>query len=735
MLVAGLLGIAPWAAFAHTPHDPIVDVVPSPTYASDHLLYAISDAHVLRSSDDGAHWTELVRGLSGFDPAQIAIAPQDAHVVYLASHGGGVARSTDRGQTWNATNAPPAMAYTTAIAVSPRSSDVVFAALGVFGGAYRTTDGGDHWAAIAGVGKVNSILFVPMHPGRVVVGADDGTVLISDDDGRSFRRATWAPGSDAITAIAVGTGSAASTLFAGTRSGRLLRSQDGGATWSPFGSGLPSDQAVSSLLFSNAFAKDHTLWASMWRSGSYRSTDAGATWTPVLRGLTTDAQAYEFRVAEFRNLALAATSTGSQELFLGGYDGLFHSFDGGSRWQSIETLSEYVTGIAVSPDYAKDGTVVVNTYVKGTYITRNGGSQFVESSNGLGFALSEGNKLLPVRRMHDVVFSPAYAKDHAIFTATWDHFVKSTDGGRSWVNIVVSPPPPGTSLRQFVIAVSPDYASDHTIFLGTRQGDLYRSTRGGDAGSWKTVGRLSGVVRSIVVSPAYQSDGSLFASTDKGVFRSRDAGKTWTQTGPKDTSLLAISPDYAHDHTVFAGSTQGLFRTRDAGGSWSQITAAPLAKSIRVSALAVSPDFGHDGVVLVSVFGRGLFRSTDGGTTFRAVGQSLFDQNLLIADFSNTTSEPIQYSPSFATDRTVYAYAEQSVVRSTDAGETWKVLAIPRAADFVRPEGVKVASRTASTRSHRSGTPWVLVAVAAIAMVVVGAGGSRLALRRCSARA
>ena len=84
---------------------------------------------------------------------------------------------------------------------------------------------------------------------------------------------------------------------------------------------------------------------------------------------------------------------------------------------------------------------------------------------------------------------------------------------------------------------------------------------------------------------------------------------------------------------------------------------------------------------------RGLLRSTDGGTKFQAVGTELIDTNHLVADFSNPTSAPIQFSPTFATDRTVFAYAGTDVVRSTDGGRSWEVLRLPSSRDVLESLG------------------------------------------------
>ncbi len=229
-------------------------------------------------------------------------------------------------------------------------------------------------------------------------------------------------------------------------------------------------------------------------------------------------------------------------------------------------------------------------------------------------------------------------------------------------------------------------------------------------------------MRSVVLSPTFDTDHTLFTSTASGIEVSHDSGGTWRGIGPDGISLLSISPDFAHDGTLFAGTEHGLYVTRNAGTSWLSI-AGPLSSTSVVAALALSPAFHADGRVLVSIAGRGLFGSTDGGRTFTAVGASLLARGLVIGDFENPTSEPIQFSPDFATDRTVFAYAQQSVVRSTDGGNSWAVLDIPPAKDFVAPKLPAGPSGSAKT----NGIPVALIALAA---AVVLAGATYFGLRR-----
>src|SRR5689334_10514906 len=98
-LIAACLAIAPGRAIAHTPHDVITAVVPSPAFASDHTVFVVSRGTLMRSTDGGQHWQEIVAGIVRPEIDALAAAPTDASKLYIVLNGG-VFRSTDTGSTW-----------------------------------------------------------------------------------------------------------------------------------------------------------------------------------------------------------------------------------------------------------------------------------------------------------------------------------------------------------------------------------------------------------------------------------------------------------------------------------------------------------------------------------------------------------------------------------------------------------------------------------------------------------
>ncbi|MDJ0688346.1 MAG: hypothetical protein QNJ41_07540 [Xenococcaceae cyanobacterium MO_188.B32] len=277
-------------------------------------------------------------------------------------------------------------------------------------------------------------------------------------------------------------------------------------------------------------------------------------------------------------MAVSPTFNEDRTIFLGGFNGLFKSTDGGQAWQEIDTLfGGAIVSLDVSPDYSNDSTVIAVTYVGFPYISQDGGTSWKPREKGLEIPRFKRN-FRPIdsnqdpRRFFDVAFSPNYSSDQTIFASVlWSKVVRSTNRGNSWKIVPLS-----KEVRGITIAPSPNFAIDKTVYLSNQRGIIFRSTDGGKNFSIVSkVGKVFGNDGpSLVISPDFATDKTLYTSGPEGVHKSVDGGKTW-QAITKDTALkesfniqLAISPNYKADQTVMAGTGRGVFVTRDGGKSW-----------------------------------------------------------------------------------------------------------------------------------------------------------------------
>ncbi|HEY63901.1 MAG TPA: hypothetical protein G4O02_04965 [Caldilineae bacterium] len=222
--------------------------------------------------------------------------------------------------------------------------------------------------------------------------------------------------------------------------------------------------------------------------------------------------------------------------------------------------------------------------------------------------------------------------------------------------------PPGAAWR---LAASPNYETDGTLFAATSTG-IYRSTDHGN--SWTRIQELPDA-RWVLVSPGYPDDPTLFSGTGDELYRSTDAGEHWVQlTNAPSYEVLAISPNFVADGTLFAADDQGhVYRSTDRGDTWT-LSNTGIQPSFIAFDFAISPNFANDRTIFLAGFGP-LYRSTDGGQTWTALTGS------------HGPNYGVAVSPNYKNDHTVIVtyreieasgvVPESGVFLSTDGGNTW----------------------------------------------------------------
>ena len=81
---------------------------------------------------------------------------------------------------------------------------------------------------------------------------------------------------------------------------------------------------------------------------------------------------------------------------------------------------------------------------------------------------------------------------------------------------------------------------------------------------------LTGKVVSLATDPV--NLGVVYASSNEGIFRSADAGVSWTAINSAISSSIAcLAVDPAAPNTIYAGTSGGFFRSPDGGGTWAEM--------------------------------------------------------------------------------------------------------------------------------------------------------------------
>jgi len=206
---------------------------------------------------------------------------------------------------------------------------------------------------------------------RLVAVGDHGVVLLSDDQGRSFRQAREVPVRSALTAVSFAD---AQHGWAVGHWGVVLHTRDGGEHWTL----QRSDTRVDQPLFSVHFKDAREGWAVGLWALMLHTLDGGATWTPV--ALPADGSQ---RMA--RNLyAIFADPAG--RLFIAAEQGhVARSADGGRSWDWIDTgyAGSFWTGLALH-----DGTLLVAGLRGTVYRSSDGGRRWQPAQTPLHSSLT-----------------------------------------------------------------------------------------------------------------------------------------------------------------------------------------------------------------------------------------------------------------------------------------------------------------------------------------------------------
>ncbi len=682
-------------AYAHRPHDVIKQVEISPNYHQDNRIYIIVREQLLKSEDGGKSWDRLFRGLdNNFDFSSLSISLKNPNILYISASGDGIYRSQDGGLSWEKINEGLDNKQITLLSVSPHSPDLVLAS-GKDGGLYLTQDGGKNWRSVMSDVKITAISFAEDEEKTMAISDSLGNVYLSSDQGLTWTNIIELNNNNKIESLAFSpTFNQDKIIWIGTENAGVFKVQNLGKSVTAANQGL-SDLKIRNIVPSPNYSQDSLIFLSSWNDGVFQSKDQGKTWKKISQGLTKDHQADEpqFAVPHFEDLKISQAFGQDQTLFIGGFDGLFISTNGGKSWEEIETLStRIITSLAVSPNYKNDSTVAIGTYEKEAYISKDGALTWKPMVRGFATpsykADSDPAIEIEYSRFYDLIFSPNYAQDQTLFATFLYKLFKSTNQGTSWQQVMISSKSRGI-LRDTYMVASPNFANDQTIYIITKNGGfIYRSKDKGR--TFSVISKLDHLANGVVISPNFAEDKTLFISGVNKLYKTIDGGQTWqiiiNKTSLNDAVLLqlAISPNYGQDQTIFAGTNKGIFKSIDGGKIWKQSPNITLIENVNIDALAVSPNYQNDQTVIASVRGLGLIKSTDSGTTFEEVGGD-FNQRYFLGQMVMSSSSPIHFSPNYAQDKTIYGFGSPmaNLYKSTDGGLNWEVIYIPKKTDLI----------------------------------------------------
>ncbi|MFZ5842148.1 MAG: WD40/YVTN/BNR-like repeat-containing protein [Pseudomonadota bacterium] len=256
--------------------------------------------------------------------------------------------------------------------------------------------------------------------------------------------------------------------------------------------------------------------------------------------------------------------------------------------------------------------------------------------------------------------------------------------------------PAGMSGRVAAIDVSPH--DNNVIYVGASTGGVWKSVNGGS--HWQPVFDEQDVhaIGALAVSPINPNliwvgtgEGNVrnSVSVGRGVYRSLDGGKTWQHMGLKNSERIhRIIPHPRDANTVYVAamgqawgenSERGVYRTRDGGKTWQRI----LYVDDKTGAAELVMDPSNPDKLFANMWqyrrwpwffksggpGSGLYMSIDGGDSWR---QATEKDGLPAGELGRMG---IAVAPS--DPRIVYALVEakdSALLRSTDGGYKWETV-------------------------------------------------------------
>lgn len=676
-IVFGILVGSLQPAQAHRPHDVVTQIKLSPSYSQDQIAYSLVRGNLFKTTDGGNNWKRIVQGLDTLTPfSTLTVDRATGTFLALGTHGDGIFLSNNEGTSWQRSTQGLDTLDISIVYILPSNPQVLLAA-GAEGGLHRSTDSGQTWTAVTDVSQ-QIFSVITEGDGTLWAGDETGQLLSSSDGGQTWQSRLTVADSP-ITSIAAN----GQVVFVATATQGIFRLDTQTLTVVDLNEGL-EDLRIQDVKILPGNSRG--VMISSWDRGISISLDSGDTWTDYDQGLDKDKQADEFETHHFSEIALSDDFLSDKTAFLGGFNGLYKSNQSGQQWREIETLARgVVVAMGVSPNYANDKTLALSTYVGKIMMSNDQGETWQLTMNGAEVPRLNGNfepSYQDPRRFFDLAFSPDYGEDQTLFTTgLWTKFLRSTNGAKSWSLHALD-----TEARGLTLLLSPNFGDDQTLFIGNQKGLIFRSTNAGN--SLEKLAQLpwerGNDSPSMAISPNFVEDRTLYTVAETGIYKSTDAGDSWQST-TESTPIadawnlhVAISPDYPQDQTLFVSSYDGLFKTTDAGESWERVAIADVtADRTFLEGVALSPNYAQDGTVMVSLRGKGLYKSVDKGGSFSPIG----DASLAFSRLYNVpcAGRPIEFSPNYTEDNTIYGFgtATTDIYRSTDGGENWETLATP----------------------------------------------------------
>ena len=359
--------------------------------------------------------------------------------------------------------------------------------------------------------------------------------------------------------------------------------------------------------------------------GVWKTTDGGASWAPISDGFFKTSSVGAIAVADSDpNVIYVGMGESCVRGNASNGDGVYKSVDGGKTWRNVGLQDTYHIGAVrihpKNPDIvyvAALGHLFGPNEQRGVYRTTDGGATWKQvltrgpDAGAVDIALDPSNPRVLYAGFWQVRRNPWHFDSGGAGSGLW----KSTDGGDTWTDLSHAPGMPRGPLGRIGVTVSPANPERVWSIVEATEGGVFRSENAGR--TWTKVNDQS-ILRQrawyyshIFADP--QSPDTVYA-LNVGFHKSIDGGRTWSALRPPhgDNHDMWIAPD--NPLRMIESNDGGANISNDGGRTWSTLMNQPTAQFYRV---ALDNDFPYNvyGAQQDNTTVRTASRSAGGGIT------------------------------------------------------------------------------------------------------------------------